>query len=129
MDKPHSASAARARLMLSNPTIRALRDGCPDPPSNLTLALNTVLVDEWRRVMPGRRPIPTETKVPAVLRTASPPKLHTLSAYYLNTIPIRKWNEITEADKKKIRETMSKEHPTTNEITTAKGIITHIIRA
>lgn len=84
---PDSMLARRARLLLEDNCIQTEGSTAPYPPANLREALQATLRTEWTRTMAGRRPIPMKYAIPLALKSCTPPLLHVISAYYLNTIP------------------------------------------
>lgn len=102
LDEPNSFSAQRARLVLAHPTVQEVSSLAPHPPHGLTDALNRLYRKEWKRTMPGRRPVPTDTKLPPALQHITPPLLSTISAFYLNAIPAQAWYELSTSERQQL---------------------------
>lgn len=124
LDSPDSPSAHRARLILSHPTVTELSLGAPQPPTRLKDALQNLQRKEWRRTMPGRRPVPTESKVPPALTKRTPPLLFKISAYYLNAIPRRSWCQIEEENQHRLKSLLQRERLTKSEHSIISQILT-----
>lgn len=108
-DDPSSADARRARMMLDNPTLTLAGTDAPRPHENLKPVLARKLVTEWKRVMHGRRPVPTTTKIPPSYICGIPPLLHVISSFYLNTIDPWRWSQIPQHQQLQLRKFLSSE--------------------
>lgn len=126
LDSSNSEAASRARLLLNNVSIRELDTDAPRPPACLSEALDNLLRSEWRRAMPGQRPIPISTNVPPTLRQLSPPLLHTVAAFYMNSIPLQKWHCIPHTNREYLKKLFRQDRITKSEQNKLKVILTHL---
>lgn len=115
LDEPHSTSSKRAMLFLEHHTMTPFHAHIPQPQAKLSTALAAILTTEWKRTVSGRRPVPTSGKLTPSFRNQHPRTLHTLSAFYLNSIPVQAWHQIAADQRASLVTLLKKERITKRE--------------